>query len=197
MHARTLGILRTEHRSLAAVLHALQYLAREIADHGLTPDYGLLRLSVDYIDSFHQRFHHPKEDEYLFKAIRIRTDEGDTALADLEAQHAEGDGWLKNLREAVNRLQASGGKATAEFARAVDTYADFQWKHMRQEEAVVMPLAERVLSAEDWREIDAAFENNDDPMFGEAPKKEYAALFKLILSHTPPPAGYGTKPDNE
>ena len=193
MVAKTLDIMRTEHRSLAAVLHALQYLAREINDHGAKPDYGLLRLIVDYIDSFHQRFHHPKEDEYLFKAIRVRTKEGDTVLADLEAQHAEGDGWLQNLREAVNRLQASGGKATIEFARAVDQYADFHWQHMRQEEDVVMPLAEQVLTAEDWREIDAAFNNNDDPMFGSAQREEYAALFKLILSQAPPPVGYGRK----
>jgi hemerythrin-like domain-containing protein len=193
MPTRVLDIIRTEHRSLAAVLHALQYLAREIRDHGAAPDYGLLRLMVDYIDSFHQRFHHPKEDEFLFRAIRIRTREGNTLLADLEAQHAEGDGWLMNLREAVNHLQASAGKRSGDFAHAVDLYADFHWKHMRQEEEEVMPLAERVLSAEDWREIDAAFTDNDDPMFGKAPREEYAALLKLILSQAPPPVGYGGK----
>ena len=41
---------------------------------------------VDYIDSFHQRFHHPKEDDFLFRAIRVRTRKGDTVLAELEAQ---------------------------------------------------------------------------------------------------------------
>jgi hemerythrin-like domain-containing protein len=190
MHPRAPDIIRTEHRSLAAVLHAL---AREIRDHGAAPDYGLLRLMVDYIDSFHQRFHHPKEDDFLFRAIRMCTREGDILLADLEAQHAEGDGWLQNLREAVNHLQASAGKRTAEFAHAVDLYADFHWKHMRQEEEEVIPLAERVLSAEDWRDIDAAFTDNDDPMFGKAPREEYAALFKLILSQAPPPVSYGGK----
>lgn len=191
MSARALDIIRTEHRSLAAVLHALQFLARNIRDHEAKPDYGLLRLMVDYVESFHQRFHHPKEDEYLFRAIRKRTRQGDAMLADLEAQHAEGDGWLQNLREAVNRLQASAGRATEEFARAVDTYADFHWRHMRQEEDELMPLAERVLNPEDWQEIDAAFNNNDDPVFGRAPQQKYAALFKLILSQSPPPVGYG------
>jgi len=193
MHPRALDIIRTEHRSLAAVLPALHYLAHEIRDHGAAPDYGLLRLMVDYIDSFHQRFHHPKEDDFLFRAIRVRTREGDTVLADLEAQHAEGDGWLQYLREAVNHLQASGGKRSVEFGQAVDLYADFHWKHMRQEEEEVMPLAERVLTAEDWEEIDAAFTGNDDPMFGQKPREEYATLFKLILSQAPPPVGYGGK----
>jgi hypothetical protein len=57
-----------------------------------------------------------------------------------------------------------------------------------------MPLAERVLSAEDWRGIEAAFTDNTDPVFGRAPREEYAALFKLILSQAPPPVGYGDKP---
>jgi hemerythrin-like domain-containing protein len=112
-------------------------------------------------------------------------------LAELEAQHAEGDGWLRNLRDAVNHLQASGGKDGAAFAKAVDIYADFHWKHMRMEEDEVMPLAQRVLSPEDWRQIEAAFNANDDPMFGKAPREEFATLFKLIVSQTPAPIGYG------
>ena len=77
MTASALDIIRAEHRSLASVLHALQYLARQIRDAGATPDYGLLRLIVDYIEEFHQRYHHPKEDEYLFRAIQARTREAD------------------------------------------------------------------------------------------------------------------------
>jgi hemerythrin-like domain-containing protein len=191
MAPRALEVIRNEHRSLASVLHALQYLAHHIRDQGSAPDYGLLRLMVDYTEGFHQRFHHPKEDEYLFKAVRIRSHEGDTVLAELEAQHAEGDGWIHNLRDAINHLQASGGKDTAAFARAVDTYADFHWKHMRMEEDELMPLAQRVLSAEDWKEIDAAFTANEHPMFGKAPREEFAALFKLIVSQAPAPIGYG------
>jgi hemerythrin-like domain-containing protein len=195
MGARALEIIRGEHRSLAAVLHALQFLARNIRDIGAVPDYALLRLLVDYIESFHQRFHHPKEDDYLFRAIRKRTRDADAMLADLEAQHAEGDGRLQELREAVNRLQASGGRATGEFAQAVDTYADFHWRHMRQEEDSLMPLAERVLEPGDWQMIDAAFNDNDDPVFGAVPQRKYAALLKLILSQSPPPVGYGESRD--
>jgi hemerythrin-like domain-containing protein len=193
MTPHALDIIRTEHRSLASVLHALQYLARHTRDQGSAPDYGLLRLMVDYIERFHERFHHPKEDEYLFEAIRNRTREGDTLLAELEAQHGEGDGWIHNLRDAINHLQASGGKDAAAFASAVDTYADFHWRHMRMEEDQLMPLALRVLTEEDWKGIDAAFTANDDPMFGKAPREEFAALFKLIVSQAPAPIGYGGK----
>jgi hemerythrin-like domain-containing protein len=191
MSPRAVDIIRTEHRSLASVLQTLQYLARCIRDQGSAPDYELLRLIVDYIEGFQQRFHHPKEDEHLFRAVHARSRAGDTVLAELEAQHAEGDGWIRNLRDAIHRLQASGGKGATDFAKAVDTYADFHWHHMRLEEDELMPLAQRVLSEEDWREIDAAFTANDDPMFGKAPREEFAALFKLIVSQAPAPIGSG------
>jgi len=54
-----------------------------------------------------------------------------------------------------------------------------------------MPLAERVLAPEDWQVIDAAFDDNDDPVFGAAPQQKYAALLKFILSQSPAPVGYG------
>jgi len=191
MTASALDIIRAEHRSLASVLHALQYLARQIRDGGATPDYGLLRLIVDYIEEFHQRYHHPKEDEYLFRAIQARTREADLPLAVLEAEHAEGDGRLRNLRAAINHLQASEGQASAEFARAVEDYSEFHWRHMRREEDEVMPIAERVLTAQDWATIGAAFTAHDDPLFGEARREEFEALFKLIVNLAPPPIGYG------
>jgi hemerythrin-like domain-containing protein len=121
----------------------------------------------------------------------MRSHEGDRVLAELEAQHAEGDGWIRNLRDGINRLQASSGRETAAFAKAVDIYADFHWNHMRMEEDELMPLAQRVLTAEDWKEIDAAFTANDDPMFGKAPRDEFAALFRLIVNQVPAPIGYG------
>jgi hypothetical protein len=59
------------------------------------------------------------------------------------------------------------------------------------EEDVVLPLAERALTEADWREIDAAFRANDDPLFGPRPAEEFRKLFQLILNLAPPPVGVG------
>jgi hemerythrin-like domain-containing protein len=187
---KALGIIRTEHRSLAAVLYTLQALARGAHDGRLAPDYALARLIVDYLESFHQRFHHPKEDDHLFRALRARTGEARAALAELEREHREGDAQLAELREAINRAQSGAGGAQ-ELAAAVERYADFHWHHMRTEEDVIMPLAERVLTEEDWNGIDAAFADHDDPLFGRARREEYRRLLAAIAEHAPPPLGTG------
>ena len=51
---------------------------------------------------------------------------------------------------------------------------------MREEEDVVLPLAERVLLDEDWAEIDAAFEGNRDPLIGKA---RAGRLRQVVLAH--------------
>jgi hemerythrin-like domain-containing protein len=73
----------------------------------------------------------------------------------------------------------------------VERYVDFHRRHMRQEEQVVLPLAERVLTEEDWREIDAAFAGNADPLIGTDVEKDFERLYRRIVSIAPPPLGFG------
>ena len=48
------------------------YLVRSIKDGTATPDFTLFGAMVYYIDAFPERFHHPKEETYLFRLLRLR-----------------------------------------------------------------------------------------------------------------------------
>ena len=50
------------------------------------------------------------------------------------------------------------------------------------------------LTVEDWITIDAVFGVDDDPIFGLTPRREFDALFRLIVRLAPPPAGGGPIP---
>ena len=78
--ALALAIIREEHRSLSAVIRTLRILAREVRDRGRAPDYEVFTLILDYIEGFSDRFHHPKEDEYLFAALRRRCTDANLSL---------------------------------------------------------------------------------------------------------------------
>ena len=186
-----LSVIRDEHRSLVAVLQALQFLVRDIRDRGVEPDFDLFSLILDYIEIFPEKLHHPKEDDYLFKAVRTRTAEANAVLDELEREHARCDELIHSLRHALARYRVGGAQGFEAFAAAVDDYLDFHWKHMRKEEDVVIPLAERVLTDADWTTIDAAFKANDDPLFGPQPKQEFRTLFQLIVNRAPAPLGVG------
>ena len=74
----------------------------------------------------------------------------------------------------------------------MNRYIDFYHQHMRVEETEVLPLAVRVLTPEDWAELDAAFLKNRDPLTGHDPDDVYRPLFKRILTVLPAPLGVGS-----
>jgi hemerythrin-like domain-containing protein len=189
MHA-AVAVITQEHRSITAVVSALEYLARDIAG-GAEPDYEVLTVILDYIETFPNRLHHPKEDRYLFSALRLRSASAAAILDELEEEHRRGDELTRELRYLLTRCRVGGADARQAFAAAVERYAAFHWAHMRKEEDVVLPLAREALTVDDWTAIDAAFSVNDEPVPGLAPRQEFDALFRLIVAMAPPPLGVG------
>lgn len=173
---RALALLREEHRSLAAVLHAL---LAQIDDAARRPDRALLRAMLYYIEQFPERLHHPKEELHLFARLRERTGECDALIAPLQQQHAAGAEQFSRLR----RLLEAGDDAA--FAGAARAFAQEQWQHMSAEETLVLPAASRHLLAEDWREIAQAFEANVDPRLDASESFDTLAARLLELAGRP------------
>ena len=188
---QAIRIIRDEHRSLGAVLHGMLYLAREIREHGMKPPFDVLGAMVYYIDAFPERFHHPKEDEYLFKLLRARYPEAGPLVDQLQGEHRTGAGKIRTLEQTLARYQQGGDTEAAAFIAAVEDYATFHWQHMGREEKELLPLAEKYLTTGDWQAIDAAFSGNTDPLLGEAPTDDYRKLFRRIVNLAPPPIGHG------
>ena len=188
---KAIGIIQDEHRSLAAVLHGMLYLVRDIREHGSAPNFDLLGAMVYYIDAFPERYHHPKEDQYLFRFLRQRHPEAGPVLDQLEREHRVGAQKIRDLEQALERYHQGGAAEFTAFADAVSAYANFHWDHMRTEENKVLPMAREHLRPEDWKEIDAAFTGHGDPLFGAKAEAEYESLFRRIVNLAPPPIGVG------
>jgi len=180
-----LAIIADEHRSLAAVIHGLEFIAHEAREHGTAPSFPLLRAMLHYIRSFPERLHHPKEDAYLFRRLRERTQEFDATLDELERQHAEGTRLVDELERAIDRYQRDPAHWVGGFSRAVERFASMQMQHMRLETKVILPAARSHLRTEDWEEIGRAFADNGDPRFSWEHDEAYRQLFSRILNLAP------------
>jgi len=187
---RAKSIIEQEHRSLAAVLHGMLHVVREIRYRGAKPDFTLLRAMVDYIDSFSERLHHPKEDAYLFKFLALRCPAAAPLVTQLGEEHRAGVVKLRELRDALDAW-TQDGNGFRDFTTRLAAYASFHWEHMRREESDVMPLAQLHLTAEDWKLTDEAFLGHTDPLFGVEPEAEFQELFRRIVATAPPPIGKG------
>lgn len=188
-----LRILGDEHQSLAAILHAVRYMLKEVGAGRLQPDLKLFAAMIHYLDAYPEKRHHPKED-ILFARIKARSADGADALARLDRQHQAAGARIKNLEDAL-QAYAADPSAFAAFAAAFDNYADFYRTHMMLEESEAIPLARKVLSAADWVEVDRAFAVDPDPMSGTRDKPEdFAAVFSKLVASAPAPIGLGAGP---
>lgn len=192
MSKDALETIKAEHRSLAAVLDAATYLLAEIRADRLKPDFKLFWAMLHYIEMFPEKLHHPREDDFLFTRLRQRTHAADKLLDDLEAQHRGGEERIHALQLALGHYEADVEGALDTFAKAVETFSQFNWRHMKVEENELMPLAEQHLLDTDWDEIARVFRDNNDPMFGSQRRDQFRELFRKIVNMAPPPIGLGS-----
>ena len=144
---------------------------------------------IYYIDSFPERFHHPKEDQYLYRILRMRHAGAASLLDRLEAEHRVGAEKIRTLEQALTRYQGGGSAGFSNFLAAVESYAEFHWEHMKAEEQQALPMAEKYLSAADWKEIDAAFLGHSDPMLGTPVRTEFEGIGARRIKRVGPALG--------
>jgi len=183
--AHAIGILRDEHRSLAAVLHAWMHALARAREEDRAVDLPLMRAILRYLRTFPLALHHPKEEQHLFRRLRERTPVVNAELDELERQHERDRQLVDELAALVDAIESAGESTRPSVTRtledAVGRYATFLWEHLGREEGVILPAAQRHLDADDWSAIDAAFADNADPRFGSEADRDFRHLFARII----------------
>lgn len=170
--------LHQDHANLARLLGILESELDNV--HAWKPaDFETMRDLMHYMAHYPDKFHHPRED-LIFQRV-VQLDPGTAETIDhLVEEHRilaeKGGRLLQSLSfvvdgELVRRdeLEAAGRDYVATL-RA----------HIGREEGAVLPLAEKLLSTEDWSAIDAAADRQDDPLFGKILADDYKNLYAYI-----------------
>lgn len=157
--------LKADHRSVAHLLDLLQRQLEVLAAGNESPNYELIRAVLDYLLSYPDLTHHPRED-VVYRLLHRRAPQAAREVGDLLREHAEIGALTRRLAEAINRvlldLEVPRQRLVALGREFVSRYR----KHIAQEDAAFFPAAERHLLPEDWMLADSEFEATNDPLFG-------------------------------
>jgi len=187
-------VIRAEHDALAAMLRTVPLLLDAQYRAGTLPDFAALRAMLFYVDEFPERLHHKKESELLFPKLRARVPTLRDTLDDLDADHAQGERAIRELQHSLLAWEQMGEPRREKFEQQLKVYAARYLRHMKREEAEVLPRAIAAFSAEDWAELDEAFGSHQDPLAprpGRPVDEAYAPLRQRILAALPAPLGWG------
>jgi len=127
----------------------------------------------------------------LFPRLARAAPELMPVIRQLEADHMLGEARVRELQHLLLAWELIGESRRATFTEAAKAYTGFYLEHMRTEETVLLPAAQQALSADDWAELDAAFQKGRDPLAGGARDPCYDRLFTRIVLTAPAPIGVG------
>jgi hemerythrin-like domain-containing protein len=192
MLKQSLQIIQEEHTALAAMLRSLSMMVDRGPDDEPERYFDVLRAMLFYVDEFPEKLHHTKESELLFPRVARLAPETQEAIARLEKDHAMSEAGVRELQHLLLAWELVGDSRRAAFEDATRRYIAAYLEHMRLEETAILPVTQKVLSDADWKELDAAFATNCDPLTGKYPRDPmYDRLFTRIVMRAPAPIGLG------
>jgi hemerythrin-like domain-containing protein len=177
--SKILDVLHAEHSNTVMLLNGFEKQIDLFAT-GQSPDYELIEVTLDYLAEFPDEIHHPKED-LIYRKLKLIDPKAE--VIDLPSEHEDLAALTRSVRTAIRDvLQDSLGPRDWLTSVSRNFLATYR-RHMRMEDAFLFPLAEKHLSADDWRELDARLSDYQaDPLFSPATAKRFEALLAYIKS---------------
>jgi hemerythrin-like domain-containing protein len=143
--------LRAEHDVMLQVLMAM---TRALEQGGRLWDEAFWRDVLELLESYGERHHHMKEEIVLFPKLAARgLDGNDGPLRSIAAEHEQARALLRVLATGVRKLPTASIVERGDFRRVARAYCELAALHIERENGVLLPLADRILTADDRREI--------------------------------------------
>ncbi len=105
--------------------------------------------AIDFIRNYADRFHHAKEEDVLFvELINNGMPEKSSPIEAMLIEHDQGRAHVRAMEEAAIRAQAGEPGQIPIIAEHARGYIELLRGHIRKEDDILYPLAERVLPEE-------------------------------------------------
>ncbi|MCL4459421.1 MAG: hemerythrin domain-containing protein [Chloroflexi bacterium] len=173
-------VLKEEHRVIERMLRILESTAAKLEMDEEVPPERLMK-SLDFIRTFADKCHHGKEEDTLFPALEkhgLPREGGPIGVMLLE--HDEGRRFVRSLAEGVERYARGDKTARGAIIDNARGYAKLLNAHIYKEDNVLYPMADRMLSAEEVRELLEKYEEIERERIGEGKHHEYLHLIEEL-----------------
>ena len=168
--------LLTEHDHIRRTLNLLEMQFLDLC-RNKTPDFSMMRSIVVYIQEYPELAHHPLED--MIYAILLKREEKVDLLQKLLSDHTDLESVTRDLRECVeSHLQ--GDFSEEKLKQILSKFLIKQRQHLYTEEMEIYPVAQRILTKEDWKKVQSSAPHSDDPVFGTRTREDYELLYRQI-----------------
>jgi hemerythrin-like domain-containing protein len=171
--------LREDHRNLSNLLRLLETNLLALQSDN-DPDYPLMVDIIEYVYSYPDVFHHPRED-LLYQAAMERDSSVREEIEPVLQQHSELKKCTHRLLDSLNAVLNDALVDKTQLKDEIHEFIDLQRTHIMLEESRIYPHIERLLTSDDINWLDEQNPLTTDPLFGEHVEERFRQLYKRIL----------------
>ena len=179
MLAVVIDALLAEHRNMARLLTALEHQVELVALAG-EPDYQLILSIARYFCEYPDRCHHPKENAVL-EQLRMKFPLEEKSLSYLAWEHIDAYERVVRFHQSVDELIHGAIIPRAALVKAALSFITAERRHMRMEEEVFFPAAEKYLVEEDWSCVEQAITKSCDPLIMNQAENEFKLISESLV----------------
>ena len=151
-------ILEEEHHFIQKVAGAMAVLAERL-EQGETMDAEKLERVVDFMRTFADKCHHAKEETHLFTLLEKRgVPVRGCPIAILTAEHQRGRALVSTLASATETYAKDMTSAKKNLVETLKALTELYPGHIWKEDYLLFPMTNKVLSAEDQKDLSEKFE---------------------------------------
>ncbi|MEM9254213.1 MAG: hemerythrin domain-containing protein [Pseudomonadota bacterium] len=174
-----LQTLRAEHRYMGEIIRLFREQLDAIAAGELVDPHVVYEV-MEYMISWPDRFHHPREDLIYARAAELSgeaADEVDTLQRDHDHTAERGRALLDLIIQ-----WRRGGVDGDQLVQEGRAYTEHIFEHMRTEEQLVFPHVESLLTTADWYDLaeDDHLQPVSEPVFGYKIEREFRNMTRKL-----------------
>lgn len=158
--------LREEHDGILRMLDILRAICEKMASHKTIQGEHLDQVMA-FLRIFIDRCHHGKEERFLFPEMsNVNIPKKADIMDELMDEHAEGRKLVEQMGAALERFYRGDQEAPGVFMDAVDRYGTMIRDHIKKENTLLFPQAEKKLSKERQSGMMEEFETLEEEEIG-------------------------------
>jgi len=175
-HPNATDILKSEHRGIERMLDVVERAAERLQQGEPVPP-ALFAQAGEFFAHFADRCHHGKEEAHLFPALQRRgVPSAGGPIGQMLAEHDQGRAYVRTLREEARRHAEGTLADPGELVAAAHGYVTLLRAHIRKEDGVLFPLADRLLAPEEQAALVEAFDRVESQEMGAGEHERYHAM---------------------
>jgi len=168
--------LKNEHRVIERMLK-LVWEGCDRLERGESLDPSLFLGAADFFRNFADRCHHAKEEKLLFEKMIERGMSRQTGpIAVMLSEHEISRAHVRKINELAQKKLA--GKTKTEMVDAGRGYVQLLSQHIQKEDNVLYPMADRMLTKDDQKQLEQGFEKVENEIMGHGVHEKYHAMIE-------------------